>query len=520
MLILTEGTGQWIRKRMRVNHPDYASPVGAAFLFSVLELFYMPVMLLHLSSSWIRTVTLVVFSFCFVLTLLEYKETFHALWKPRSLYFLILIFLLLFVLARYDRFISDLSELQVMALNADTAHCQLGDMRLQGYALFGSTILYFSNMDITRLGIVLTLYTSCIGAMLVLNIIQSFSLKNPWFRFTLILFFIFYEGFSGWRLTEGVSGEEWRLLFIALFIFTVYKWLKNDAQEYRKYIPFILMAGLFTNNGFLMISIELIYCTMVYLLHIQKIRSLYDTITFLFPVVIYLSAWLTSYTHAGAAVLLAVYCVLMGRRHFHKPYLRIIKAENFLIAYNVRIFYIAIPVIFLVGTFILRFFVPGYGIQYGYYIHYFSHHYVNGFLFPKGDFIDIILDIFRWAGLIVFLVNGRSIEDRMVKNIFLCMLVFFVNPLCMGMLLEITGLDMYAGAFEILFNPFTEAITFVYIYRLFEWTVIGQWILELVLVFAVLFGHLASLFGMNMGLYSNLIEMSIGVIRYECIRLG
>lgn len=65
---------------------------------------------------------------------------------------------------------------------------------------------------------------------------------------------------------------------------------------------------------------------------------------------------------------------------------------------------------------------------------------------------------------------------------------------------------MYAYAFEILLNPFTDVMIFYWIYTQFEWTVLGQWVLELTLVGAVLFGHIAGFIGIRGSLYGDLLD--------------
>ena len=73
----------------------------------------------------------------------------------------------------------------------------------------------------------------------------------------------------------------------------------------------------------------------------------------------------------------------------------------------------------------------------------------------------------------------------MVRSILLCTLILFVNPLCTPGISYFTG-PMFAHTFSVLFNPCTEAIMFLFVYRMFQWTVIGQWVLELTLCSASL----------------------------------
>ena len=94
----------------------------------------------------------------------------------------------------------------------------------------------------------------------------------------------------------------------------------------------------------------------------------------------------------------------------------------------------------------------------------------------------------------------------MIQYIFLGMVVFFVNPLCLGVLTKITDMTNCSYSFEILFNPFTDVLIFFWIYTQFEWTVVGQWVLELSLLGCVLFGHAAGFTGIQGSLYGNLLD--------------
>jgi len=65
--------------------------------------------------------------------------------------------------------------------------------------------------------------------------------------------------------------------------------------------------------------------------------------------------------------------------------------------------------------------------------------------------------------------------------------VVFLNPLTTPAISFMTG-PMFYHTFHVLFNPFTEAIMFLYFYRMFQWTVIGQWILEIALCVGAFIG--------------------------------
>lgn len=511
LIVLSEGIGRWLFKVLKYEpeYTMYAAPYGAAMLFCVLSILYLPIMVLHGSFGAILVVSMIVIAATMIPFLRCRKETLKVLCRARTLYIILAVVVIAVMFLKYG--LQDMlqdAELLEMASYVNSRSIVLSSMPLQGYPLVGSIIIWQTGMNNQYAVLFLSLYTAAIGMMMSLNFIDSFQLPNPWFRFTLIFFSLFYCTFYSWKIVGAFHGENWRLYFTALAIYTAYRWLKTGKESIKYLLPIIFAAGLFVHSAYLMIAIEVVYCLAVFLFHEQKIRALYDLTTFMMPVAFYLFFWIGAKNLFGAILFGIVCLIYYMRRAKHKMYHKIIQIEDFLIAYDMRIFYVGIPVIFLVGTFILRFFIAGYGIEYGYYISYFSHRTVAGFLFPRGNYIDMVMDVWRWAGVIVFAKKAFAKEDRMIRDMAVCMIVFFVNPLCMGMLTQITGLETYACAFEILFNPFTDILVFIAIYQLFEWTVIGQWVLELCLVFATLLGHVASYTDLPMGLYSDLIKPS------------
>ena len=508
MVILSEGVGQWFLKLIGADRDGFAAPVGTSILFTLLEIVYLPVMLHRGNMHSIAVLTVIVIGIALIILGRAFIETYYSLVRPRMIYVLFSALLLMGLFAvcatRLDP--SNNAELVQMIGNAHASSIDLTGARLQGYSLFGScAVLLFGESPIAT-AIALSVYANMITVMLLLNIIDSFQIENPWFRFTLILGSVFYYQFYSWKIISAFQGGNWRLVFAALSLFALYQWLKT-GNDRNKFIYIAAMgAGFFAHKGFFMIAVEILYCLACWLFYHRKIRALFDVSTFFIPIVVYFSAWLSLSKPMAGLLLFGIYILFCLLRHRKKVYRRMINLENYLIDHSRGLFYIAIPLIFLVGTFILRFFVDGYGFEYSEYISFFSASSLKSYLFMSGSFIDFILDIWRWAGLFFFLVKAETDEEKMIRNLFLGMAVFFVNPLCMGMLSEITGIETYAYAFEILFNPFTDVLIFYWIYKQFEWTVAGQWLLELCLVFAVIFGHASSFANKSSGLYSDLIE--------------
>lgn len=511
LVILSEGFGQEIYHRLKIKNEGFTAPVGTALIFGIMELLLLSRMALNGSYRGVTGTVILVLAIALVCTIAQRKKVFHSLFRARTIYVLLSAFLLLllFKICGTQIVYKNDPELSLIGANLGQTHIDLGTARLQGYELFAGIVVRLMRGNYENTALMLALFANMVTVMLILDIIDSYRIGNPWFRFTLIFVMIFYSQFYSWKITGSFHGANWRQVFIAMMLFITYEWLKTGNENIKYLLLPVIMAGYFTNAGFYMVSVELIYCIFVYLFHIHKIRSLYDLITILVPVMLYTAMWLTKYSTLAGEGLLVVYILLLIARHKKNVYHRIIEIENLLMDHSTRIFYITIPIIFLVGTFILRFFVPGYGFEYSHYIDYFSSKPISSYLFLNHNVIDMILDVFRWGGLIVFLFRAYTKEECMMRSVFLGMVVFFINPLCTGMLSRIVGMEAYANAFEIVFNPFTDIMIFYWIYRQFEWTVIGQWILELTLVFATLFGHAASYMNLHSGLYTDLINHEI-----------
>lgn len=507
LVILSEGYGHCFLKILRLEKNGFTAPIGVAILFSFLELLYLPRLCLGGHFTWIKGSTCIVLVVGLICMFYSYKEMFHSLFRARTIYVLIACCMMagLFYLCKTNLAVSNDSELQLMAKNVNSLSIMLENSRLQGYEMFGSFIIWIFKGNLEYTALTLALFATMISVMLALDMVDSFNIGNPWFRLTLIFSSVFYYQFYSWKIAGAYQGGNWRIIFISLGLFTLYEWLKTKQENIKYLVPFVIGAGMFSHNGFLMIGFEMVYLSSVYLFHIKKIRSLYDVTTFLIPVVIYVSAWLSKYSKWAGIALIMVGVLFYLARLRRKFYLKIIHVEDFLIDHSWKLFFVAIPLVFLVGTFFLRYFTINYSVHYSEYIKFFSSKGIGSALFLDGSILDYLLDIFRWGGMIVFLMKAKTDEEKMIRMIFLGMVAFFINPLCMGMLSQITGLEMYAHAFEIIFNPFTDVMIFYWIYKQFEWTVIGQWVLELTLVITCVLGHVSSFTNHPSGLYTDLL---------------
>lgn len=508
LVILSEGTGQMFLRLLHLETDDFASPIGTAVIFCLLQLLYTPVMLSQGAFSRITLASALVLLMTVLCLILSLKNSMKSLLRGRMIYVLLssLLFMGIFACCEGKLQPQMYDELNLMSSNLNAVSISLGDSPLQGYSLFGSFVMGLCRADALDASVLLGVYANMITCMLLLDIVDSFRIGNPWFRFTLILASVFYYPFYSWKIIGAFNSGNWRVFFIAMVLYYLYQWISSKRDPLKYIVVLSIGAGLFVHNGFLMIGIEIIYCLGAWMLCTKRIRSLFDITTFLIPVIIYLCVRKMTTDFWIGFVLLILFTVLILLRSSRRFYHHMILIENLLIENSHLLFYVLVPGIFLLGTFVLRFFIRGYGFEYSAYLEYFSSSYLKSYLFLNHYWPDLLLDAFRWIGLAIFLFRAFRDEEKMIQHVFLGMVVFFLNPLCMGLLSRITGYQTYAYAFEILLNPFTDVMIFYWIYTQFEWTVVGQWVLELTLVGCVLFGHISSFTGMNHSLYGELVD--------------
>lgn len=493
---------------LNLETDDFAAPVGVAVLFGLLEILYIPFMVTGGSYARVALVTVLVLLIAVICLIGSFTSCLKSLWRGRTIYVLLSGFLLMGIFACcYEKLDPSLNEeLMLMESNLHAGSISLAANPMQGYPLFGSFILSLPHREPYFAILLLGVFANMVTVMLILDIVDSFRIGNPWFRFTLILASAFYYQFYSWKIVDAFKGGNWRIFFTAMLLYYFYQWIKTKEDSLKYAIIPIVCAGLFVSRGYLLIGSEVIYCISAWMLTHKKIRSLYDISTFLLPVFFYLCSSLMLWKHWVGIGFLLILVLFYTFRHHKKVYHYLIQLENVLMDHSRPLFYGLIPGIFLAGTFVLRFFIKGYGFSYSSYLQYFSSSYLKSYLFMNHSLSDCVLDVWRWAGLAVFLLRCNKEEDKMVRTVFAGMVVFFLNPLCLGLLSRITGYSMYAYAFEILLNPFTDVMIFYWIYTQFEWTVLGQWILELTLIGAMLLGHVTSFMGVHGSLYGNLLD--------------
>ena len=494
LLVLAEGTGAWTKHMLGIDRAGFNAPLGFAVMLSACQLFYYPAQIFNFSFRYIIIVTVIVLLLCVVLVFFDLDDIRRSLFRSESLVVLAA-GILFIVLCQRQGVVSISSKMPSLSMTVSAMKMP----RFQGYFQFSLAWAWLQNLpyhffsanpiligsaEIYGLGMLYIL----ISSMLVVDIVRRLSLRNHWFEFALGVYLLMNGNYTAWSLGTAWLGLSWSFLFITLSVSLGYRYVKEENEMIKYLLLPVFAAGLACDNSFGLAGVAVLYGFMVYLFSIRKIRSLFDLFTLLIPHVLYAAAVFgTQYPLSWIIVLLyAWFCV----RRYKKPLRRwITRAEEFCFDYYKEIFLIAVPVVCAAASIVIGFLRGWQGItSYAYYFSDFTE--IDGmrdYLFIHSDVLDMIINLFRWGGLVCLIWLAKEPCDRALRILLLTNLIVFINPLCTPAIAYMTG-PQFIHIYNVLFNPFTEAILFLFIYRMFQWTVIGQWVLEITLCLGALIG--------------------------------
>lgn len=476
ILLLSEGTGKAALYMMKIHQDGYAAPIGFAVLLCVLEIGFIPAQLAELPFMWNIIVTALVMMAAAGLTIWQFRDTIRQWICWRSL--IVVGYAAFFLVTLIVRTGSASTIVPVPSGNA---------IRFQSYYAFANVLAYFmgrlqmvSEVDSVQVLAMEEILYHALMAMLIVNIVFHFRLRNQWLTFCIAVSLLFSGTFS---TVFADSGERYRLFFVTLAVFTMYLYLKEGNEQVKYLLLYTVGAGMACSPSFLFLSIEMIYCFAVYLFSLRKIRSLFDLFTFLIPSVIYAFLYLCP-KHPGLAwIILLLYAWFLVIRYHARPRRAIARSEEFCFDHVILIFYLIVPCALALLSLVLRLTLPAGTVSYLTYLKAFPlTDIVTDQLFLHSDLLGILATAIRWAGVAVVIAFAKTKEDRMIRALMILMLTIFLNPLCTIAISQIlTGSLCYRG-FDILFNPMTVMLILAYLYHFLEWQVFWQWVLELFLL--------------------------------------
>lgn len=525
------GIGIAVLEKLNIERKGFAAPVGFVIFLTILQVLYYPAQIFNLSFTWIIGASFLVILFGTYLTLKNLRKVIDNSFKKESLIVLVafIVFIVVFSRLFIDIEFSDAPMyLNYIAQNINIDHLNMfnlysglpgaewdGLYLYQGYFHFASFLCllinvpfyilgkpgYVENIMISTWG--LGMLYSIISSMFIVNIIKYFKLKNKWFEFCLLFFTLFYTNFYYWRVAFSFYGNTFRTLLATMLIYYIYRWLKEENENLKYVIPFIVGAGLACSSSYLFISFAILYCLAVYLFVIKKERAFVDMSLFVLPIAIYATVMFSRSNLIVGMILLVVFLTYyIGR--FTRPIRKLIlNIEEFLFNHAKLIFFVIVPVTAILFSAYINFFKPDYLYNYAYYFNdHQEYDMVKDYTFMYSFWLDNILNALRWIGFVLVLIYAKSKEDKFIKMMLLIILLVFLNPLCTTAISYLVASNVFYRTVEVLFNPFTELILFIYIYQSIQWQKLWQWIFEFILIGVVLLGHIFSWAGVKEGLYT------------------
>lgn len=523
LVLISEGVGAWTLKTLKIEARGFTAPIGLAVLLCTLQALYYPVQLWHLSFNWIIAISCAVLGAGTVLACMMYRDLKKHLFNRDMVTVIICAAVFLYALSVSQADYSNVTALQFISGNINSAAVNL-NMQMdtsgwmyQGYYHFASFICWaITGIESAAAGVQslsvqgisvwgLGLLYSVISSMLIINLVRYLRFHNHWLGFCILVFSLMFTNFYFWKVTYAFSGDTYRPLILALMLYVIYRWIREDNEQIKYLLLFVIAAGLSVSSSFLFLSLEVLYCLAAFMFKKQKSRSLFDMFSFLGPVVAYGCAVLAEdngWLALGLALLYGVFLCIRYQKYVRRIIWRL---EDFLFEHATLIFYILVPVVAVAGSLLVYFLVPDLSEAYGY-ARYFSNFKagdsVKDYLFIYSDWLDNILNVLRWVGVVLLFIFSKTDEDKFIKSLFLLMGILFLNPLCIVLLSSTMTGTLYYRAFEIVFNPFTEILILYAIYKVLEWQPLLQWVLELFLIAAALMSTITACRGYKVAAYA------------------
>ena len=533
LVLLSGGTGAWLLQKLKIEQKGFSAPVGFAAILASFQLLIYPAQLFNLSFSWVKIAGIAVLTAALIFTIIKRKDVVHELWTFRTLWVLgsVTLFFVVFSQCYIDLDFSDSATyLNYIAQNINASHLNLFNpingitgqewdvlYLFQGFYHFGSFLCWGINAPYNLMhygteisNLVISVWTlgmlyNALSSMLITNLVHYFRFKSRFLQFSILIFSLFFTNFFYWKMAFAFYGNTYRGMFVTMLIYCIYRWIKEDNNQIRYLILFITTAGLACSSSYLFLSFEILYSLAAFLFYRKISHALEFMLELIAPVVLYAGAFLSRGHAVAALVLVVLYLVLLLYLH-KKKFTSAVNHIGLILSQHAKeIFFIGIPFFAAAGSLWIRWRTPDLENTF-YYSHYFwnfrSIDMVKDYLFAYSGWFDNVLNVLRWAGVVLLIVKYQTEAERFIRDLMILMITFFLNPLCTILLSKtITGI-VYYRAFEILFNPFTEILLFNEIYMALNNRRVLQGTLEVILAGSAVLGQTLSWRGSDNGLYS------------------
>ena len=484
-IIGSTGVGVTLNKELNIND-GFAMPIGLALILFVTQLCYYPIQYFNLSFKLLAIISSMIMIIVAIITIINIKEVLKN-FKNNYLVFVFISFIV-FIFVFYNCFLDlDYSD-SVMYLNYASQNVNIDKLNLfnlytgkygmewedlylyQGYYHIMSYMCWIINIvsKVEYIKICTWLFGmlySITSSMFICNFIREMKIKNKFLNITLIIFTLLFSNFYYWRVAFSYYGNTYRTLFTTMLIYYLYKWIQGH-KEYYWYIPIIIGAGLASSSSSLITVFASMLCLMAYLFIAKKENAFYDLSIFVFPLVIYACVILSKKNLLVGIIvgIVALLYYIFRKNRYIRNIVKVI--ENFLYKNAKLKFYVILPVIVMIISFLINKFDKDFLITYSYaFQDHQKYDMVKDYSFRFSYLMDNILNVIRYIGILIILFKAKSDEDNFLKTLIIIMMLIFVNPFAVSTIAYFVASNVFYRAIEVLFNPFTEMILLLYVYN-------------------------------------------------------
>ena len=522
LIFISEGTGTALLKKLNIEKKGLAGALGFSVILGLLQTMYYVPLMLNMSFTWIIILTSLVLAGGLLVTLLHIKDTVRSFLSIDTVIIAVAAAVFMFVFSKMYidlDYADSTTYLNYIALNINAPELNMYNLAdgmrgqewnvyylFQGYYHFGSYLCWLVNLpyyvlgsssyvsnlvvSVWGLGLLYNVFTN----MLIVNAVKQMRTSNKFVRTAVLLFGLFYANFFYWNIAFAFYGNTFRSLFVMLLIYIVWRWQKDDDDNIKWLLWAPLAAGFACSSSFLFMSFAVMFALAGYLAAMKRPHALSDMAQLIMPMVCYILAFLSRVMPAAAIVLAVAYAAVFAFIRISPDHGFIRFLEGLYAKYAKNLFFIGVPVLFAIGSFVIHLVEKTDFTSYSYYLwNWRQMDMMTDYLFIHSEWLDGLVNVLRWAGVVLFLMNRNDIdEEKWMKAFVIMMVVFFLNPLCMILLQKtITGMVFYRN-FMTLFNPLTEVLFLDMILRKSSRYLAAAPVLSAFLVAAVLLGNIGS----------------------------
>ena len=530
MYLVSFGFGEALMQKLSMDEFVFNASFGFVLLIALLQIGYFPVQFFNLNFIFIVIWSLIVLSVGVGFTIVYRRALIRHFQNRRFLYIAgaSIVFLVVFYFMTIDIGFSDSPMyLNYIAQNINNEHINLFNLYsglegsewdtlylYQGYYHFASFIVWLINIPHYIFGSTMTMDTlpiviwgmgwlyQVVSTGFILDMIDDFNISNTFYRRILTLFTIGFTNFYYWKVAFAFYGNTFRSLLIWVLLFLLYRYVKSNYE--KNYIPLVwivLFAGCASSSSFFFISFEVMFGFLCYLIYVKKTEWIKSMANLVLPIVVYACVYLyknNAFIGISIGILALIYYSKRNQKWL-KPSLNWIER---LITNHRNFWFILLLFVVYGGSFIYQSTHPDYLYDMAYWAqNHTNYDMVKDYRFIYSGWIDNILNVIRWCGLIVWLFTRRSEGTKAIKIILVVTMVVFLSPFSVVFISRYLTGNVFYRAIEIVFNPLTETMFIISLVDLIK----VKWFrptLCTVLMVLTIYAHVGSFINDDNGLYA------------------